>query len=192
MLKNSGFRRDHNWRGQGGALRNFSSGPGPEYRSLACELGSLAVQPPVVDPSLFATEAVFRLKALRKATKRRITYDELPCEARFDRLSTQSKHLIDTIKMVAYRAETAMAQIVRQKMTRHDDARSLLRAIYNTEADMIPDIEANTLTIRLHPLANESSDQAVRHLCEELNTTETVFPGTQLRLIYELVSSQIL
>ena len=94
--------------------------------------------------------------------------------------------------MVAYRAETAMAQIVRQKMTRHDDARSLLRAIYNTEADMIPDLEANTLTIRLHPLANESSDQAVRHLCEELNATETVFPGTQLRLIYELVSSKIL
>ena len=133
-----------------------------------------------------------QLKALRKATKRHVTYDELPKEARFDRLSTQSKHLIDTIKMVAYRAETAMAQIVRQKMTRHDDARSLLRAIYNTEADMVPDRNAKTLTIRLHPLANNSSDQAVRHLCEELNRTETVFPGTELRLIYELVSSQIL
>lgn len=132
------------------------------------------------------------LKALRKATKRHVTYDELPKEARFDRLSTQSKHLIDTIKMVAYRAETAMAQIVRQSMTRHDDARSLLRTIYNTEADMVPDMEANTLTIRLHPLANNSSDQAVRHLCEELNRTETVFPSTELRLIYELVSSQIL
>jgi hypothetical protein len=131
------------------------------------------------------------LKASRKATKRHITYDELPKEARFDRLSTQSKHFIDTIKMIAYRAETAMAQIVRQKMTRHDDARSLLRAIYNTEADMAPDMEAKTLTIRLHPLANQSSDQAVRHLCDELNNTETVFPGTELRLIYELVSSQI-
>jgi hypothetical protein len=131
------------------------------------------------------------LKALRKATKRHVTYDELPNEARFDRLSTQSKHLIDTIKMVAYRAETAMAQIARQKMTRHDDARSLLRAVYNTEADMVPDLEAKTLTIRLHPLANTSSDQAVRHLCHELNSTETVFPGTELRLKYELVSSQI-
>jgi hypothetical protein len=131
------------------------------------------------------------LKAQRKATKRHVTYDELPKEARFDRLSTQSKHLIDTIKMVAYRAETAMTQILRQRMTRHDDARSLLRAIYNTEADMNPDLQANTLTIRLHPLANNSSDQAVRHLCEELNRTQTVFPGTELRLIYQLVSSQI-
>jgi hypothetical protein len=47
-----------------------------------------------------------------------------------------------------------------------------------------------TLTIRLHPLANTSSDEALRHLCTELNATETLFPGTELRLIYELVSSE--
>jgi len=130
------------------------------------------------------------LKALRKATKRHIPYKELPPDARFDRLSTQSKHFIDIIKMIAYRAETAMAQILRQNMTRHDDARSLLRAIYSTEVDIVPDPQANTLTIRLHPLANTSSDLAVRHLCAELNTTETLFPGTELRLIYDLVSSK--
>jgi hypothetical protein len=133
---------------------------------------------------------VDELKAKRKATKRHIAYKELPPEARFDRLSTQSKHFIDTIKMIAYRAETAMAQILRHKMTRHDDARSLLRAIYSTEADIVPDPQAKTLTIRLHPLANASCDLAVRHLCAELNATETLFPGTELRLIYDLVSSQ--
>jgi hypothetical protein len=104
------------------------------------------------------------------------------------RLSTQSKHLIDTIKMIAYRAETAMVQIVRQKMTRHDDARSLMRAIYKTEVDLEPDLQAKTLTVRIHPLANASSDEALRHLCGELNATETTSPGTDLRLIYELVS----
>jgi len=130
------------------------------------------------------------LKAQRKATQRHIPFKELPPEARFDRLSTQSKHLIDTIKMIAYRAETAMVQIVRQKMARHDDARSLLRAIYSTEVDLIPDLQAKTLTIRLHPLANTSSDEALRHLCAELDATETLFPGTELRLIYELVSSE--
>jgi predicted RNase H-like nuclease (RuvC/YqgF family) len=130
-----------------------------------------------------------KLKSSRKATKRHIPYKELPEEARFDRLSTQSKHLIDTIKMIAYRSETAMAQILREKMKRHDDARSLLRAIYSTEVDIVPDPQAKTLTIRLHPLANQSSDDAVKHLCAEINSTETVFPGTDLRLIYELVAS---
>ena len=128
------------------------------------------------------------LKRRRKATAKHITYSELPEAARFDRLSTQGKHLVDTIKMIAYRAETAMAQIVRQKMRRHDDARSLLRAIYSTEIDLIPDPQAKTLTIRLHPLANAASDVAVQHLCAEINATETLFPGTDLRLIYQSVS----
>jgi hypothetical protein len=55
----------------------------------------------------------------------------------------------------------------------------------------MPDQQAKTLTVRLHPLANASSDEAVRHLCSEINATETSFPGTGLRIIYELVSPQI-
>jgi hypothetical protein len=137
-------------------------------------------------------QEIDELKLKRRATKRHITYNELPEDARFVRLSTQSKHLIDTIKMIAYRAETAMVQTVREKMTRHDDARSLMRAIYKTEVDLEPDLKANTLTVRIHPLANASSDEALRHLCSELNATETIFPGTKLRVIYELVSPQIL
>lgn len=136
------------------------------------------------------TKEADELKAQRKATKRHINYDELPKDARFDRLSTQSKHLVDTIKMIAYRAETAMVQTIREKMMRNDDARSLLRAIYSTEIDLVPDPDAQTLTVRLHPLANRSSDNAVRHLCAELNETKTLFPGTELRVIYELVSAQ--
>jgi predicted fused transcriptional regulator/phosphomethylpyrimidine kinase len=85
---------------------------------------------------------VDELKAQRKATQRHIAYKDLPADARFDRLGTHSKHLIDIIKMIAYRAETAMAQIVRQTMRRHDDARSLLPAVYSTEVDHVPDQEA--------------------------------------------------
>lgn len=115
------------------------------------------------------------LKAQRKAPQRHVTYGQLPADARLERLSTQSEHLIDVIKMVAYRAETAMVRIVREKMTRHDDARSLLRAIYQTEADIVPDQQVRTLTVCLHPLANASSDEAVRNLCDEINATGTLF-----------------
>ena len=45
---------------------------------------------------------------------------------------------------------------------------------------------AKTLTVRLHPLPSRLQDIAVRHLAEELNATETVFPGTDLRLIFTL------
>ena len=134
------------------------------------------------------TKELDELKAQRKAVKHHITIAELPEEERFKQLSTQSKHLIDTIKMVAYRAETAMAQMAREKMRREDDARSLLRSLYSTEADLLPDENAGTLTVRVHHQANRCTDEVIRHLCTELNQTETVFPGTNLRLVYKLVS----
>lgn len=133
---------------------------------------------------------VAALKGERKNTKRHITFGELPADARFERLAVSSKHLIDTVKMVAYRAETAMAHTLREKMSRNDDARALLRAVYATEADLLPDEVAGTMTVRLHRMASRSHDEAITHLCEELNATETVYPGTNLRLVYELVSSQ--
>ncbi|OHB33774.1 MAG: hypothetical protein A2X79_01530 [Desulfuromonadaceae bacterium GWB2_53_15] len=131
---------------------------------------------------------VAELKACRKATPKHVTMADLPAEDRFRQLATQGKHFIDTIKMIAYRAETAMATIVRERLSRHDDARSLLRAVYATEADLLPDENAGTLTVRLHQLANRMSSEVLRHLCEELNATMTRFPGTSMRLVYELVS----
>jgi hypothetical protein len=45
------------------------------------------------------------------------------------------------------------------------------------------------LTVRLHPLTSRVQDAAVRQLAQELTATETVFPGTELRLVYELPGS---
>jgi prepilin-type processing-associated H-X9-DG protein len=134
------------------------------------------------------TQELDELKIQRKAVEHHIPLAELPEEQRFQQLSTHSKHLIDTIKMVAYRAETAMAQMARETMRRDDDARSLLRSLYRTEADLLPDDHAGTLTVRVHHQANRCADEVIRHLCHELNQTETIFPGTTLRLVYELVT----
>src|SRR5207245_11408828 len=74
-----------------------------------------------------------------------------PEKARFTRLRTERKHFIDTLKMIAYRAESSMASLLREHLARGgDDARALLRQIFQTEADLTPDLAANTLTVRLH------------------------------------------
>jgi transposase-like protein len=129
------------------------------------------------------------LKQKRKATARHIAFKDLPEEERFRQLSTHSKHLIDIIKMIAYRAETAMANVLREKLSRPDDTRSLLQALYTTEADLIPDYQEKTLTVRLHHMANGYSNDAISKLCEELNATETLFPRTELRLVLKLGTS---
>jgi hypothetical protein len=133
--------------------------------------------------------ALEELKRRRKQTPRHIPLQDLPEADRFTRLRTERKFFLDTIKMIAYRAETSMASTVREKLKRSDDARALLRQIYHTEADLIPDREAKTLTVRLHHLTQAAHDSAVRYLCDELTATETIFPGTDLRLVYKLGSA---
>lgn len=65
-------------------------------------------------------------KKQRKDTERHISISQLPEEERFRRLATPRKHLVDTIKMVAYRAETAMTNVLLNKMNKLDERRSLL------------------------------------------------------------------
>jgi hypothetical protein len=128
------------------------------------------------------------LKSARKETPHHINVRDLPQDQQFKQLSTQSKHLVDTIKMAAYRAETAMANSLRENLSHPDEARTLLRALYQTEADLLPDLEKQTLTIRLHHLANIMSDKVIEKLCTELNATETRFPRTNLRMVFKVGS----
>jgi uncharacterized small protein (DUF1192 family) len=134
---------------------------------------------------------VVALKASRKATDRHIAVKDLPDDQRFKQLSTHSKHFVDAIKMVAYRAETAMANFLRESLTRPDEARTLLCAIYKTEADLVPDYQNKTLTVRLHHLAQQRSDDAALLLCAELNETQTVFPRTDLRMVFQIGNTKM-
>lgn len=131
------------------------------------------------------------LKAKRKETSRHITLAQLPEKERFQRLSSYSKDFLDTLKMIAYRSETAMVNIVREVMSRDNDARSLVRSLYQLEGDIIPEPENGILRVRLHHTANRCSDEAVEHLCKNLNDAEVIFPGTNLQLFYEMVSLAI-
>ena len=129
------------------------------------------------------------LKTQRKALPKYILVKDLPEQDRFQQLRAQKKHFFDTIKLVAYRAETALAHLARDKMHRLEDGRSLIRQVFRTEVDLIPDPQNKTLTVRLHPLTAEVHDQVVKYLWEELTSTETVFPCTDLRLVYEIAGS---
>jgi hypothetical protein len=129
------------------------------------------------------------LKLQRKATPHHIPVKDLPEKDRFTRLPPERKHFIDTIKMISYRAETSMVAIVRERLSRTDDARALLRQIYDLEADLIPHPETSTLLVKLHHLTQAAHDAALQHLCDQLNETETVFPETDMRIRFQVGSS---
>src|SRR5206468_5973550 len=116
------------------------------------------------------------LKEQRKKTEHHIPVKSLPEEERFARLRTERKHFLDTIQVIAYRAETSLASILREHLARSDDARTLIRQIFETEADLLPDFTSQTLTVRIHHLTQAAHDQVLEKLCAALNETHTVFP----------------
>lgn len=128
-------------------------------------------------------------KARRPVTPKKVALKDLPAADRFAQLCPESKHFIDTIKMIAYRAESALAGEVRETLARSDDARALLRRLFVTPANLRPDYQAQTLTLELHRLGSPLQDAAVAQLCDTLTATETVFPTTPLRLIFRQVGS---
>jgi hypothetical protein len=121
-----------------------------------------------------------------QTTPSHLEWDQLPAPEKFQRLAPSRKQLVDTVKMIAYRAETAMASIVRESLARDDDARSLLRDLFRSEANLLPDLEKRVLRVQVHPMSNPRSNRAIAHLLEHLNAAEHTYPGTELRLVYSI------
>ena len=75
---------------------------------------------------------------------------------------------------------------MRGELARTDDARSLLRDLFGSEADLTPDLDQGVLKVQVHPMSNPRSNLAVTHLLDHLNAAEFTYPGTNLRLVYSI------
>lgn len=139
------------------------------------------------------TELILKLKAEKQllVTQRtdipnKITLKEMPEAKRFNKLKTESKLFMNVIKMICYRAETALAQTVAPFFYKEkNEKRMLIKQLFNTPADLIPSEKEKTLTIKLASLSAVRYNEAITQLCTFLNQTETIFPGTDLRMIFE-------
>jgi len=128
------------------------------------------------------------IKEKKILVERKITFSQLPENEKFTNAINERKHFLDTIKMIAYRSETAMANIIKKEMSNPEHAKVLLKQIYSSDANLKPDYNKKILTVELHRLNTWQEDKIVEFLCNELNQTETAFPGTDLVLFFKLVS----
>jgi hypothetical protein len=128
-----------------------------------------------------------RLRAERKATPRKVTIDSLPEDQRPTQLPPLNKTLSDTVKMIAYRAETALVALLKRHLNKEEEARALVRELFVTAADIEPNDDAKTLTIRIHRMAAPVHDKAIAALLEELTTLGFRHPETGAKIIYALV-----
>lgn len=106
-------------------------------------------------------------------------------------LERERKVLVDAVKLTAYRAESALARIVEPLLARHDDeARKFLKTIFSATADVIPDQRAGRLLVRFHGLASPRATRALAELCDLINASPSLYPGTALRLRFEAPTLQ--
>ncbi len=130
-----------------------------------------------------------QVKEQKKLVPRKIKYSELPEIDKFDNVINERKHFLDTIKIIAYRAETALSNIIKQDMSHEDESRLLLKQIYKTDANIKVDQENKRLVVEIHRLAYWKDDKILEKLCHAMNETQMQFPDTELTLFYKLVSS---
>lgn len=128
-----------------------------------------------------------QVKEALSNTEHYIRWGQLPEEHKFHRLAPTRKHFMDTIRMIAYRAETAMVPLLLDEHTDSPAARTILQALFRTPADIIPEPEQRRLRVRVHRASRPATDRRMQRLCQLLNDTETVYPATDMTLTYELV-----
>jgi hypothetical protein len=128
-----------------------------------------------------AAERVAELAAQQKLLPLRVALAEARPDQDLVKLSTERKHLTNVLKLVAYQIESDLVNLIRPHYARAaDEGRTLIQTVLQSTATLEP--TAQELRVTLAPLSSPHRSQAVAALCENLNTTETRFPGTDLRM----------
>jgi hypothetical protein len=131
-----------------------------------------------------ARARVSRLFDQRRNVPKRVEVRELN-ERAVVRLATERKHLTNIIKMVAYQAESDLLALLRPHYARVDqEGRTLLHELFAAAGDMrVSDSELKTI---LAPLSSPHRTRAAQALCEILDKTATIFPGSRLRVRFAM------
>ena len=127
-----------------------------------------------------ARARVAQLFEQRRDLPKRVEVRDL-AERAVVKLATERKHLTDIIKMVAYQAESDLLALLRPHYARADqEGRTLLHELFATAGDVR--VSDRELHITLAPLSSPHRTHAAQALCEMLDQTATIFPGSRLRI----------
>jgi hypothetical protein len=128
-----------------------------------------------------ADDRITELVAQQKSFPARVSLAQARPSQDLVKLSSEQKHLTNVLKLVAYQIESDLVNLIRPHYVRTDEeGRTLIQTALQSTAAIHP--TSNELRVTLSPLSSPHRSQAVAALCESLNETATVFPGTALRL----------
>jgi hypothetical protein len=125
----------------------------------------------------------------RKQCPYKIAVKEMPDKKRYNQLMQERNHLLNIIKMICYRAETILANLIPSTYKKTaNERRAFIKSIIKRAGDIRPDYQNKTLTVSLYTMSTPRENESLRELCALLNETETKFPGTDMKIIYEIAT----
>jgi hypothetical protein len=126
----------------------------------------------------------------RQTIPAKMKIKEMADDKKYNKLQTESKYFMNIIKMICYRAETAFANHISKYYRKDtDEKRALVKSIIWQPCDIFADYAKNTLSIGLYTLASPRMNKTLNDVCILLNETETVYPGTNLVMIFKIQTS---
>jgi len=131
-----------------------------------------------------AIEKLQALQQKRRSVPTRVPVQQLANED-VVKLRVERKHLTDIVKMVAYQAESDLVRLVAPHYQRAEqDGRTLVQSALAATGDIA--VAGDELCVSLEPLSSPHRTHALVALCEELNDSATRFPGSKLRLRFDV------
>jgi len=101
------------------------------------------------------------------------------------KLRTERKLLSDLFKILAYQAESDLVGLIGPHYRRAgDEGRTLVHSALAGVGDI--DVANEELRVALEPLSSPHRTQVLETLCKQLNEFRTPFPGSKLRLHFEV------
>jgi DNA-binding CsgD family transcriptional regulator len=131
------------------------------------------------------TDRIKKLKVRCESLPARIPLRDARKGQEAVKLSTERKHLTNVLKMIAYQIESDLVELVRPNYKRvEDEGRTFVQTALQDTADI--ETADEQLQISLAPLSSPHRSRVLEALCVALNKTNTLFPGTQLRMHYSV------
>jgi transposase len=127
-----------------------------------------------------------KLENKRARVPRRVPIQQVR-EGEVIKLAAETKHLTSVVKMVAYQAESELLRLLSPHYKRAvDEGRTLIQNALASAADL--EATDTELRLRLAPLSSAHRTKALAALCDQLDATKTLFPGTRLRVRYAVAA----
>jgi transposase len=127
-----------------------------------------------------------RLEADLKQTPDRIAIKQLLGEHEIVRLETERKMFTDGMKMLCYRAETLLLNLVAPYFARNnDEGRAFLKSVFQLPADIIPDNERGVMTVKFHTMSTPRANRVLKQLCAVMSEQSFIYPDSRLMLAFK-------